>query len=54
MGILGPILALILGVLLVTIWAVNTVLVIIGWVIIVAAAVVIVKYLLGNRSRTDL
>ena len=50
---IGAILALILGIALL-IWTAHIVLHVIAWIIIIAAAVWIVRYLVGNRNRTDL
>lgn len=49
----GAIIALILGILILTFWAVHLLLVILGWVLVVAGAVWLVRILLGNR-RSDL
>lgn len=50
----GAIIALILGILILTFWAVHILLTILGWVLIVVGAVWLVRILLGNRKRSDL
>lgn len=50
---IGAILALLLGIALL-IWTAHIVLHVIAWIVIVAAAVWIVRYLLSNRNRSDL
>jgi len=50
----GAIIALILGILILSFWAVHILLTILGWVLIVVGAVWLVRILLGNRKRSDL
>lgn len=54
MSTTGAIIALILGVLILTFWAVNILLTILGWVLVIAGAVVLIQYLVGKRKRSDL
>lgn len=46
------VLLLILGILLAFVWGINIFVQIIGWVLMVAAIVWLVKYLAGDRTRT--
>lgn len=50
MSTIGAIIALVLGILFVTVWAVNVFIQILGWILIVAATVWLVRYLTANRS----
>lgn len=54
MSTTAAIIALVLGILILTFWAVNVLLTILGWVLVIAGAVVLVRYLLGRRNRSDL
>jgi hypothetical protein len=51
MDIIWPVLLLLLGILIVTMWAVNLIVTVVGYIIIVVAAVAIIRYLVGRRSR---
>lgn len=54
MSTTAAIIALVLGILILSFWAVNLLLTILGWVLVVAGAVVLVKYLIGKQNRSDL
>lgn len=53
MDLIGPIVAIVIGVILL-VWAAHIVLTIIGWLFVVVGAVVLIRYLVGGRSRSDL
>lgn len=50
---IGAIIALLLGIVLIF-WTAHIILDIIGAIIVIAAVVWLVRYFIGNRSRTDL
>lgn len=54
MSTTGAIIAIVLGILVLTFWAVHILLTILGWVLIVAGAIVLIQYLVGNRNRRNL
>lgn len=51
MSTLGAIIALILGLLLVFVWGVHIIVQILGWILVAAAAIWLLKYLVGDRTR---
>lgn len=51
MSITGAIIAIVLGILVLTFWAVHILLLILGWGLIVVGAIVLVQYLVGNRRN---
>jgi uncharacterized membrane protein HdeD (DUF308 family) len=54
MSTTAAIIALVLGVLILTFWAVNILLTILGWGLIIVGAIVLIQYLVGKRKRSDL
>lgn len=54
MSTTAAIIAIVLGVLILTFWAVHILLTILGWILIVAGAIVLIQYLVGKRKRSDL
>lgn len=54
MSTTGAIIAIVLGTLILTFWAVHILLTILGWCLIVAGAYVLIQYLVGNRNRRNL
>lgn len=53
MDLIGSIIAIVIGVLLL-VWTIHVVLTILGWVLIIAGAIWLLKNLVGRRSRSDL
>lgn len=51
MSITGAIIAIVLGILILTFWAVHILLLILGWGLIVVGAIVLVQYIVGNRRN---
>lgn len=50
MDLAGSIIALVIGIILI-VWTVHIVLTILGWVLIVAGAIWLLRHLLGSRNR---
>lgn len=50
MSTIGAILALILGILFLTVWSVNVIFTILGWILVIAAVVWLIRYLTASRT----
>ncbi len=52
MNTVFAVLLLILGILLAFVWGINIFVQVIGWILMIAAAVWLIKYLTGDRPHT--
>lgn len=52
MNTVYAVLLLVLGILLAFVWGINIFVQVIGWVLMIAAAVWLIKYLAGDRTGT--
>jgi hypothetical protein len=50
MDLWGSIIAIVIGVLLL-VWAIHVIVTVLGWVLVIAGAVLLVKNLVGSRTR---